>query len=162
MSSTEKMALFLWRAWYDLSPRPHVSGYFWYFFPFTIKNTIKCASKHSVLESFYHLRKKTLKQWIYYSIPYRVCSNGLYDVWHHRIHKPPFFSNYTKTIGGQLRKKNPLWEPCSWTLAFCAHKRRLLVDGRLKRRKNLRFNNLKIRVYGAWDGSFSNICDPIS
>ena len=39
-----------------------------------------------------------------------------------------------------LKKKNPLWGPFSKTCIFGARKRRLLVDGRLKRReKTLRF-----------------------
>ena len=56
-----------------------------------------------------------------------------------------------------LEKKNPLWGPFSKTCVFGARKRRLLVDGRLKRRgKNSSFSKKSRHM---WTGPCFHIID---
>ena len=46
-----------------------------------------------------------------------VTGHALYDVWHHRIRKPPFLPFHTKTISWPFQK-NSLWRPFSETYFF--------------------------------------------
>lgn len=97
-----------------LRPPPHVFGYFeneHFYFPFS-KKLVHTQHIQIVFARPHENAKKTeiLQH------PSRSMRYVVYDLWHHRIRKPPFLSGYTKTIGRQF--KFPLWEPFSWTFVL--------------------------------------------
>ena len=56
-----------------------------------------------------------------------LIGHGLYDVWNHRIRKPPF-SSVQNENGKPTFSKTRLWRPFSKTRVFGAWKRRLRAD----------------------------------
>ena len=80
---------------------------------------------------FEKLRFHMLKQWKDDCIPHRACVMlVVYDVSHYRIWKPPFSSVFTKS--------QSFWKDAVF---FGDRLRRMRVDDRPDRRKNLRFQN---------------------
>ena len=64
--------------------------------------------------------------------------HALYDVFHRHVRTLLFSPVHTKKIGRRFQK-SLVWGPFLKTCVVGARKRRLRVDGRLKRIKNLRF-----------------------
>ena len=115
------------------SPPPHVPGYFWKrkFFFSVFK---KYVSLRSVFESFWP------SIWKQHSITYGACVMlEVYDVWHHRIGKPPFSSVHTQTKSRRFQK-SLLWRAFLKRSAFSDRFHWIRVDGRPKsKEKNISF-----------------------
>ena len=101
------------------------------FFPFS---KTKYASKCTIFESFSLFHTKTPNQWKYDSITYGACAIlVVYDVWHHRIRKPPFSSVHTEMRSRRFLK-SPLRSAFLKSLVFGDRFHRIRVDGRRNRK----------------------------
>ena len=114
-------------------------------------NIFENASTCGVFESFSPVHTKTLKRWKYDSIPHRACVMlAAYDLWHHRIQKPPFLTIH-KSKRSQRFQKSPLRR---------AFLKRCVLGDRVHRmakpeKKKTVFKQKRKRVDGAFDGNYS-------
>ena len=131
-------------------PPPHIPGYFWkrkFFSPFS-KNTHPYGA---------YSNRFSPPTWKQHSNPYGACVMlEVYDVWHHRIRKPPFSSVHTQTKSRRFQK-SLLWRAFLKRSVFSDRFYRISVDGRPKPKTKILVSKQK-RIWVDEAGPWAAFC----